>query len=134
MLADVTDTALIAELRTTLVRAGEDLDAWHRRAMAAVELAERNDKALTETVLDRDAHAARAVELAARVAELEVLVEVLRCGDLAAFADGELAPDRAVAFREHLGRCVECQSGLERDMQIDALLTAAAVPRPPRST
>ena len=71
---------------------------------------------MCETVMgDRDA-------LRAKVRELEELVEALRCGDLGPFYDGELAPDRAAAFREHIARCKDCQA----DMRVDVLLDDAA--------
>lgn len=55
-----------------------------------------------------------------RIAELEVLVEQLRCGDLNAFHDGELAPDRAAGFRDHLSRCATCAAELLSMVEIDA--------------
>lgn len=63
------------------------------------------------------AAAATEVRLTERVAELEELVEQLRCGDLDAFHDGELEPDRAEAFRKHVTRCARCEAGLLDLMQ-----------------
>lgn len=56
-------------------------------------------------------------------------IEALRCGDLVAFADGELAPDRAAAFRVHLGSCEACQAGLRDLVELDAKIAQLAVPR-----
>lgn len=58
-----------------------------------------------------------------RIAELEVEVEVLRCGDLVAFTDGELDPDRAEAFRRHLGRCQPCAGTLPEAMALSSRLS-----------
>lgn len=66
-----------------------------------------------------------------RIAELEALVEALRCGDLVAFADGELAPDRGEAFRSHLVGCKSCQDDLEADMQLAARLSELAAGEEP---
>jgi hypothetical protein len=66
-----------------------------------------------------------------RVAELEALVEVLRCGDLAAFMDSELDPERMGAFASHLARCEGCQRDRRGHLQVDARLRAAAAPRKP---
>ncbi|MCA1833056.1 MAG: zf-HC2 domain-containing protein [Mycobacteriales bacterium] len=66
-----------------------------------------------------------------RILQLEALVEQLRCGDLVDFQSGELAPDRAAAFREHLARCKICESALEDLMQQDMALSLAAAPREP---
>lgn len=104
MLSDPIDTSLIAELRSSL-------DGWRDKANAAL--------ALVET-------------MQAREAELEQLVEALRCGDLVNFAAGELAPDRAEAFREHLVRCTACQVGLVENANLDARLSALAADREPR--
>jgi hypothetical protein len=49
-------------------------------------------------------------------------IEALRCGDLVAFSDGELAPDRADAFRLHLGACTKCGAGLHGLMQEGAAI------------
>lgn len=38
-----------------------------------------------------------------------------------AFADGELSPTEAEAFREHLGTCARCQEELEDVLQLQAL-------------
>jgi cellulose synthase operon protein C len=38
-----------------------------------------------------------------------------------AFADGELSPDEAASFREHLAGCASCQSELEDILQLQAL-------------
>ena len=45
------------------------------------------------------------------------------CGDLVAFADGELSTDRAAAFREHLRTCEACTAGLPEAMAISARLS-----------
>jgi hypothetical protein len=125
------DLKLIGQLRA-------ELAGWQQRAQDALALAQRNAAhlgALTaECERDALAIAAQALRLGAadlRIAELEQLVEALRCGDLVGFSSGELAPDRTEAFREHLGRCADCQKGLETSMAIDATLTAASRPRSP---
>jgi putative zinc finger protein len=51
------------------------------------------------------------------------------CDDLIAFVDGELDPERAAAFREHLRTCEVCQIGLVEAVQLSARLSEL----PPRS-
>lgn len=41
------------------------------------------------------------------------------CDRLEAFADGELAPEEAQEFTEHLGTCASCQARLTRLMQLE---------------
>src|SRR5262245_33999824 len=53
------------------------------------------------------------------------------CDDLHAFHDGELAPDAAEAFREHLADCGACQAELRDVMLLDEAVARAA--RRPRS-
>jgi anti-sigma factor RsiW len=48
------------------------------------------------------------------------------CDDLVGFADGELEPDRAAAFRAHLRTCEVCQRGLVEAMQLNARLSELA--------
>ena len=69
-----------------------------------------------------------------RISELEALVNELRCGDLVAFQDDELSPDRAVAFRTHLDSCANCQTGLKDLVQLDARVSELAAPRKPTVT
>jgi hypothetical protein len=45
-----------------------------------------------------------------------------RCGDLILFADGELEPARAAAFRSHLASCEACRARLLEEMQASANL------------
>lgn len=45
------------------------------------------------------------------------------CCDLVAFADGELTPDRAAAFRAHLVTCSHCRSELVEHNQFTARLS-----------
>lgn len=45
------------------------------------------------------------------------------CADLTEFADGELAPGPAQAFRDHLAGCERCQRTLLETMQMEARLT-----------
>ena len=45
-------------------------------------------------------------------------IEVLRCGDLVPFVDGELAPGRAEAYRIHLGGCEVCQREIGTHAQL----------------
>jgi len=53
------------------------------------------------------------------------------CADLVDFVDGELAPDRADAFREHLRTCATCPAALLEAMQLNARLsTLTALPEP----
>ena len=49
------------------------------------------------------------------------------CEQLGRFSDGELPPDQADEFREHLAGCQHCQRGLMRITQLEALLEEAAV-------
>lgn len=51
------------------------------------------------------------------------------CRDLVAFVDGELEPERAEAFRSHLGSCEACRKGLVEAMQLSVRL-GALTPRP----
>ncbi|MBC7977345.1 MAG: zf-HC2 domain-containing protein, partial [Myxococcales bacterium] len=44
------------------------------------------------------------------------------CSDLVPFADGELEPARADAFRRHLRTCAACQAELVEAMQMSARL------------
>lgn len=82
-------------------------------------------RSMCETVLgDREA-------LRARVRVLTAEVEALRCGDLGAFHDGELSPERETAFRLHLATCAACEAGLLPLMQLDARLRTS-VPDPTR--
>ncbi|RKG77939.1 zf-HC2 domain-containing protein, partial [Corallococcus exercitus] len=48
------------------------------------------------------------------------------CEQLAAFVDGELAPEEAEAFQAHLADCAECQAALEDQVQASLLVQAAA--------
>lgn len=48
------------------------------------------------------------------------------CEDLVGFADGELEPDRAAAFRAHLRTCEACRRGLVEAMQLNARLSELA--------
>ena len=45
------------------------------------------------------------------------------CDDLIRFADGELEPERAAAFRAHLRTCEVCRAGLVEAMQLNARLS-----------
>jgi anti-sigma factor RsiW len=45
------------------------------------------------------------------------------CDDVVSFADGELAPERAAAFRAHLRTCRRCRTGLVEAMQMNARLS-----------
>jgi anti-sigma factor RsiW len=45
-----------------------------------------------------------------------------RCDDLVGFADGELDPERAAAFRAHLPTCHSCQTCLVEALQLTARL------------
>lgn len=114
-----------------------DPEVCRRLATWARELA--HAPALTAaTVALRVRMSAVAGQLDAAVAELEALtiarnadrsewmttyatmraeIEALRCGDLGAFFDGELSPERADAFRLHLGTCSKCEAGLHGLMQ-----------------
>ncbi|HEX7838623.1 MAG TPA: CHAT domain-containing protein [Kofleriaceae bacterium] len=56
------------------------------------------------------------------------------CSDLVRFADDELDPERAAAFRAHLPTCAACRTGLLEAIQLDArlsTLTPSANPEPP---
>lgn len=67
-----------------------------------------------------------------RIAQLELLVHQLRCGDLFLFFDGELPADRIEAFRDHLIDCQPCQAGLHDLVQLEAGVSALALPEAPR--
>ena len=49
----------------------------------------------------------------------------MRCEQLGAFVDGELAPDEAAAFRKHLVVCARCQQEMHGLMQLSALAEQA---------
>lgn len=68
-------------------------------------------------------------EAEATYATMRAEIEVLRCGDLVQFIDGELDPARAAAYRLHLGVCTTCPGDLKGHMQLDAKLAALARPR-----
>lgn len=63
--------------------------------------------------------------LRARVRELEALVNELRCGDLNAFADGELSEQRHADFERHMATCAKCAAGL-LDLMQEIVATAGA--------
>src|SRR5882672_928891 len=48
------------------------------------------------------------------------------CLDLVSFAEGELEPERAEAFRAHLPTCEACQAGHVDAMQLSAHLSTLA--------
>lgn len=52
------------------------------------------------------------------------------CHDLVAFADGELKPARADAFRDHLPGCPSCRQALVDANQLRAQLSTFAAPVP----
>ena len=54
------------------------------------------------------------------------------CEGLDAFCDGELAPEEAAAFREHLGGCSDCQAQLLDLLHLDDLAERAAAASEPR--
>jgi anti-sigma factor RsiW len=60
-----------------------------------------------------------------RIAELEALINELRCGDLHRFYDRELPDDRRDAYRLHLATCERCQRQLNGLMQ-ETVATAGA--------
>lgn len=109
------DTTLIGELRSALESTTAELAMSRVRAQSAVTALELANS----EVARRDA----------RILELERLVEVLRCGDLMLYADAELDLDRARDFREHLGRCAECQTGLVDLVDLDAKMMELGAPR-----
>lgn len=74
----------------------------------------------------RDTYQGRARTLGNEASRLSELVEVLRCGDLSAYSDGELEEDRAAAFRDHLRRCADCQDGLRQNAALDARIADLA--------
>jgi len=47
----------------------------------------------------------------------------MTCLDATAFVDGELEPDRAAAFREHLVDCSGCSASVLRGHQLSAQLS-----------
>lgn len=112
-LADSSDTALIGQLHATLESAVRELADWRGKAEAALRAAET---------------------LGARVVQLEVENDELRCGDLFAFHDGALAdrgPTRVEKFLAHLATCTSCQDGLVDQRQIDARFSELAESRVP---
>lgn len=65
-------------------------------------------------------------EQSATYATMRAQIEALRCGDLDAFHDGELSPERAAAFRLHLATCAACEAGLLSLMRLDVNLAGMA--------
>lgn len=53
----------------------------------------------------------------------------MTCANLVSFADGELEPTAAAAFRDHLRSCEACQRGLIEAQQLSARLSAMAPAR-----
>jgi hypothetical protein len=49
------------------------------------------------------------------------------CSDLTSFADGELEPGRAAAFRDHLRTCEACRAGLVEALQLSAQLSTITI-------
>lgn len=148
------DTTLIGELRSALESTTAELAMSRIRAqsaLTALELANsevaRRDARIAEFEAETRAHDEAMIFLteqhgaeSARVREyvyaveverdeLKKLVEALRCGDLMAYSDAELDIDRARDFREHLGRCTECQTGLVEIAQLDARMVELGAPR-----
>ena len=54
----------------------------------------------------------------------------VRCEQLGAFVDGELAPEEAAVFRQHLLVCARCQQEMHGLMQLSALAEQARVQGP----
>lgn len=50
----------------------------------------------------------------------------MTCANLVSFADGELEPAAAAAFRDHLRSCEACQRGLIEAQQLGAQLSTLA--------
>jgi anti-sigma factor RsiW len=47
------------------------------------------------------------------------------CDEIVSFADGELPPNVAGEFREHLKRCPDCQRQLPEELRLNAQLSSA---------
>lgn len=66
------------------------------------------------------------------VRALVKLIDELRCGDLVPFTDGELSPERADGFRDHLTRCETCRRELPKQEALGAGLSQLAELEPTR--
>ena len=162
MTVDITDIALIVELRSKLEQAGNELEAWQRRAQTALQICSQAQSELAELRAATAAEAERANEMdeaksssfwhamwkeatrrrredgfciAALDREIQALgaeLDELRCGDLVRFSDGELTEGRAERFRAHLNDCADCRAGLVAHRQLDARLSELAAKRLPR--
>jgi len=144
--ADSIDPGLVTELHAQLEAARNALRDWQRRAEVALRLAESHGKELADLratlaiTPNADAPEQEAesssfwfaswremrrlrAEDKLRIVGLEREVEELRCGDLVLSHAGELDQPRADKFRDHLGRCEDCQAGLLELMQMEARMS-----------
>jgi hypothetical protein len=109
------------EAATTYEAMRDELD--HVAPASERDHLSRASRRMVDTVMgDRDA-------LRVKLSDLERVVDELRCGDLSAFHDGELSPERAEAFRLHLFRCPDCADELADMAILDEI--ASAPPRDP---
>lgn len=79
---------------------------------------------IAELVAEVAASEAIEVQLAAKIGELHVEIEALRCNDLGTYFAGELSPERHEAFCAHLARCAACEPGLLELMQQEAIVSS----------
>lgn len=63
------------------------------------------------------------IEAATTYEAMRAEIEVLRCGDLGEYFDGELSTERRDAFDRHLATCERCAAGLLGLMQQDAVVS-----------
>jgi len=79
---------------------------------------------VAEAAATYEAASADLREARAEIVQLHLLVDELRCGNLGAFVDDELSPERAEAFRGHLAVCERCQAAHLGLLQQDAIVSS----------
>jgi hypothetical protein len=133
------DASLISAMRDRIARLEGELGDLKQANSKYLELVEHDPKiAAAEArsssfwfAMWRDARRKHRVD-GRRIIDLQREVSALRCGDLVAYADGELEPERSAAFRLHLPGCRECRRGLIANAQLDARIAQLATPRLPK--
>lgn len=134
--SDVAARAEVARLTTERLGAVSEVDQLRKRCAGLERMigTERDATALRARIRSQRARheverEADLDEAATTYAAMAAEIEVLRCGDVGAFHDGELSPERAAAFRDHLMRCASCQREVENLGTVAAI--ASAPPREP---
>jgi hypothetical protein len=94
-------------------------------AADALDLTDQLEVALVEIGRIAVARNADRTEWMETYETMRAELQVLRCGDLDAFHDGELAPGREIAFRAHLATCSVCEAGLQDLMIVGAIASTA---------